>query len=110
VPNLPRGRRGNLFELKQCSGLRLLDIRLPDAFAAPIAGRSSVRWARQLAGVHGSPLIGTIIKPSVGLGPDETAELVRVRRCRHRLHQGHELQADGPACPFDLRVRGGHAG
>src|SRR3954454_7436965 len=38
LPNLLATVAGNLFELKQVSGLRLLDLRLPDAFAARYPG------------------------------------------------------------------------
>ncbi|HEV7915010.1 MAG TPA: RuBisCO large subunit C-terminal-like domain-containing protein, partial [Albitalea sp.] len=65
-----------------------------------------VEGTRRLAGVAEGPLIGTIIKPSVGLDPQQTAEQVR------QLVDGgidfikdDELQADGPHCPFDQRVR-----
>ena len=98
---------GNLFELKQCSGLRLLDIRLPAAFAAAYPGPAyGVEGTRRLAAVHGRPLIGTIIKPSVGLGPDETAALVRVLAdAGIDFIKDDELQSDGPACPFEARAR-----
>jgi ribulose-bisphosphate carboxylase large chain len=56
--------------------------------------------------VERGPLIGTIIKPSVGLDAEGTAALVR------QLLDGgidfikdDELQADGPNCPFEQRVR-----
>ena len=42
---------GNLFELKAVSGLRLLDIRLPPAFAAAYPGpRFGIAGTRRLAG------------------------------------------------------------
>src|SRR5690242_7741452 len=99
LPNLLATVAGNLFELKQASGLRLLDIRLPDAFAAAYRGpQFGVDGTRSLAGVHGRPLIGTIIKPSVGLSPEDTAELVGVlAEAGIDFIKDDELQADGPA-------------
>src|SRR5690348_1032508 len=38
LPNLLATVAGNLFELRQFSGLRLVDLRLPDAFAARYPG------------------------------------------------------------------------
>jgi ribulose-bisphosphate carboxylase large chain len=107
LPNLVATVAGNLFELKPFSGLRLLDIRLPAAFARAYAGpRFGIAGTRKLAGVHGRPLIGTIVKPSVGLGPDETAALVRtLAEAGIDFIKDDELQADGPHCPFDARVR-----
>ncbi|WP_342239736.1 ribulose-bisphosphate carboxylase large subunit family protein [Inquilinus sp. OTU3971] len=107
LPNLMATVAGNLFELKQFSGLKLLDIRLPPAFAAAHAGpRFGIAGTRRLAGVEGRPLIGTIVKPSVGLGPEDTAELVRtLAEADIDFIKDDELQADGPACPFDDRAR-----
>jgi ribulose-bisphosphate carboxylase large chain len=78
LPNLMTMVAGNLFELGQFSGLKLMDIILPPAFAEAYPGpQFGVRGTRRLAGVYDRPIIGTIIKPSVGLSPEETAELVR---------------------------------
>ena len=74
----------------------------------PIPGpQFGVAGTRRLTGVSGRPLIGTIIKPSVGLGPAETAALVAdAVRGRHRLHQGRRAAGrTAPHCPFDARVR-----
>jgi ribulose-bisphosphate carboxylase large chain len=107
LPNLMATVAGNLFELQQFSGLRLLDLRLPIAFAEGYPGpRFGVNGTRRLTGVHGRPLIGTIIKPSVGLSPDETANLVRMlAEADIDFIKDDELQADGPHCPFVERAR-----
>jgi ribulose-bisphosphate carboxylase large chain len=107
LPNLVAAVAGNLFELKQFSGLRLLDLRLPDAFADANPGPAfGIEGTRRLAGVEGRPLIGTIVKPSVGLDPQGTAALV-AELCAAGLDfvKDDELQGDGPNCPFDDRVR-----
>jgi ribulose-bisphosphate carboxylase large chain len=106
LPNLLATIAGNLFELNPVTGLRLLDIRLPEQFATAYPGpRFGVSGTRRLAGVEGRPLIGTIIKPSVGLGPEQTAALVG-ELCHAGIDfiKDDELQSDGPACPFDRRV------
>ena len=106
LPNLLATVAGNLFELGPVTGLKLLDIRLPEEFAAAYRGpQFGVEGTRRLAGVENRPLIGTIIKPSVGLGPRETATLVG-ELCAAGIDfiKDDELQSDGPACPFDARV------
>ena len=106
LPNLLATIAGNLFELNPVTGLRLLDIRLPEQFATAYPGpRFGVSGTRRLAGVEGRPLIGTIIKPSVGLGPEQTAALVG-ELCHAGIDfiKDDELQSDGPACPFNRRV------
>ena len=107
LPNLIATIAGNLFELKPFSGLRLLDVRLPSAFATRYAGpKFGIDGTRRLAGVHDRPLIGTIIKPSVGLSAEDTGALV-AQLCAGGIDfiKDDELQADGPACPFEDRVK-----
>ena len=106
LPNLLATIAGNLFELRQLSGIRLREVTLPRAFIDAYPGPAfGVAGTRRLAGVERLPLIGTIIKPSVGLTPEATADVVS------RLIDGgidfikdDELQADGPFCPFEERV------
>jgi ribulose-bisphosphate carboxylase large chain len=106
LPNLLATVAGNLWELKQFSGLRLLDLKLPPVFLERYCGpQFGVAGTRRLSNVYGRPVIGTIVKPSVGLTPAETADLVR------RLAEGgidfikdDELQSDGPHCPFEERL------
>ena len=107
LPNLMATVAGNLYELKPVAGLRLMDIELPDEFAAAYPGPAfGIAGTRELAGVPEGPLVGTIIKPSVGLSADGTAEFVD-QLCAAGVDfiKDDELQADGPACPFDERVR-----
>ncbi|MEH2598648.1 ribulose-bisphosphate carboxylase large chain [Bradyrhizobium sp. AZCC 1577] len=107
LPNLVTTVAGNLWELRQLTGLRLLDLRLPLAFASAYAGpKFGVAGTRELTGVRGRPLIGTIIKPSVGLDAAETASLVATL-CEAGIDfiKDDELQSDGSSCPFDERVR-----
>lgn len=106
LPNLLATVAGNLSELAEVSALRLLDVALPAEFAAAYPGPEfGVEGTRRLAGVAEGPIIGTIIKPSVGLSSDDTATLVRT------LVEGgidfvkdDELQANGPFCPLADRV------
>ncbi len=106
LPNLLATVAGNLFELKPVTGLRLLDLRLPSKFATAYPGpRFGVAGTRRLAGVEGRPLIGTIIKPSVGLSVDETADLVRkLSQAGLDFIKDDELQSDSRYCPFADRV------
>lgn len=68
---------GNLFELGEVTGLRLLDIDMPSDYAKRFSGpKFGIQGTRLMAGVHGRPMIGTIIKPSIGLSPQQTAEIV----------------------------------
>nr|WP_163501922.1 ribulose-bisphosphate carboxylase large subunit family protein [Halomonas socia] len=106
LPNLSSTVAGNLFELKEFSALKLLDLELPSAFVDAYPGpQFGTTGTRRLSGIESGPLIGTIIKPSVGLTPAQTAEMVE------QLIEGgidfikdDELQANGPHSPLKARV------
>jgi len=107
LPNLMATMAGNLYELRPVKSLRLLDFDLPLAFADAYPGPAfGIVGTRALTGVPQAPLIGTIIKPSVGLSAADTATMVE-QLCAAGIDfiKDDELQADGPACPFDERVR-----
>jgi ribulose-bisphosphate carboxylase large chain len=106
LPNLMSTVAGNLFELRQFSGLKLLDLRLPEPFRDAYPGpQFGVAGTRRLAGVEQAPLIGTIIKPSVGLSPSDTAATVsQLVESGIDFIKDDELQSDGPHCPFAGRV------
>ncbi|MET0430472.1 MAG: RuBisCO large subunit C-terminal-like domain-containing protein, partial [Microvirga sp.] len=77
LPNLYATIAGNLFELGELTGLRVLDLDLPEDYARQFPGPAfGVAGTRAATGIFGRPLIGTIIKPSIGLSAEETATLV----------------------------------
>lgn len=70
--------QGNLYELRQLTGIKLMDIHLPAGFTKAFSGPTfGAIGSRRRMGVAHGPMIGTIIKPSVGLSPTQTAEQVR---------------------------------
>jgi ribulose-bisphosphate carboxylase large chain len=107
LPNVLATVAGNLFELNCVAGLRLTALRMPPEMVAASPGPAfGVEGTRSLAGVTGRPLIGTIVKPSIGLSPAETAGMVAML-CEAGIDfiKDDELQADGAVCPFEERVR-----
>jgi ribulose-bisphosphate carboxylase large chain len=96
---------GNLFELREFSGLKLLDLDFPDSFRVHPGPQFGIAGTRRLTGVDTGPVIGTIVKPSVGLSPDQTADLVRtLAEAGIDFIKDDELQANSPHSPFDARV------
>ena len=106
LPNLLATVAGNLSELKAFSGLKLLDLTLPVAFLHAYRGpQFGVAGTRAFTGVYSRPLIGTIIKPSLGMSPQDTAAQVQLLAdAGIDFIKDDELQSDGPHCPFHLRV------
>lgn len=97
---------GNLFELAELSGCKLLDLELPEQFASRYPGpRFGIEGTRRLIGVAKRPLLGTIIKPSVGLSPAQTAVMVRqLGLAGIDFIKDDELMANPPHSPLAERV------
>jgi ribulose-bisphosphate carboxylase large chain len=106
LPTLVSTIQGNLYELAQFSGLKLLDFDVPSSFAGHFRGpKFGIAGSRRLTGVEGRPLIGTIIKPSIGLSPQQTAVLVKtLAEAGLDFIKDDELMASPPHSPFDQRV------
>ncbi|WP_245422850.1 3-oxo-isoapionate-4-phosphate decarboxylase OiaX [Rhizobium sp. S9] len=68
---------GGVYSIKGMTGIRIVDMKLPEAFRSAHPGpQFGIPGSRRLTGVEGRPIIGTIVKPALGLRPHETAELV----------------------------------
>ncbi|MGV2984723.1 RuBisCO large subunit C-terminal-like domain-containing protein [Microbacterium sp. AGC85] len=107
IPNLQAAIAGNLFEIKELAAIKLIDLELPDAFAERYRGpRFGVEGTREIIGRHDGALIGTIVKPSIGLSPTELAELVgELAAAGVDFIKDDELQGNGPSAPLRERVR-----
>ena len=107
LPSLLATIAGNLFELGEVTGLRLLDLDLPPAYASGFSGPAfGIDGTRRLANVFDRPMIGTIIKPSIGLSAQQTAELVdKVCAAGIDFIKDDELNADSPKDPFAQRLQ-----
>jgi len=106
LSNLMATVAGNLFELAPFSALKLLDITLPDAFRQAYPGTQfGTQGTRELIGMPDRPIIGTIIKPSVGLSPEQTARQVETLiEAGLDFIKDDELMGDSPHSPFEQRV------
>ena len=106
LPTLVSTIQGNLYEITVFTGLKLMDLELPPSFAQHFRGpKFGVAGCRKLTEVQGRPLIGTIIKPSIGMSPQQTAELVRTLvEAGIDFIKDDELMANPPHSPFDERV------
>ena len=76
IPQLLSSIAGNIYGMKLLKNLRLLDIRFPkamlDAHLGPLYG---LRGVRNILGIKNRPLLGTIVKPKVGLTSEQHAKI-----------------------------------
>ena len=106
LPSLLSTVAGNLYELQELSGVRLEDLDLPDAFARRYPGPAfGVDGTRRAAGVEGRALVGTIIKPSIGLSIEALRPLVRdLALAGIDFIKDDELNVDPDYAPFEARL------
>ena len=75
VPMMLLSVSGNIFAF--CNQVRMLDVYIPKAVAQKFNGpKFGIEGLREKLGVHDRPLILQIIKPKMGMTPEETAAQV----------------------------------
>ena len=68
MPNILSSVAGNVFGLEDIANLRLNDITFPKELISSFKGPEyGIQGIREITGVYGRPLVGTIVKPKLGL-------------------------------------------
>jgi len=74
IPQLLSDVTGNVFGLKEIKNLRVRDIVFPEEYVRTYNGPAfGIEGIRSVMQIYDRPLLGTIIKPKVGLNSDEHA-------------------------------------
>ncbi|MFM6975847.1 MAG: ribulose-bisphosphate carboxylase large subunit family protein [Sphingobacteriaceae bacterium] len=107
LPVLISTLQGNLYEITQFTGLKLMDLEVPDSFQQHFKGpRFGIKGSKSSCGVADRPMIGTIIKPSIGMGVEETAALVKTLiEAGIDFIKDDELMGSAANSLFDDRVK-----
>jgi ribulose-bisphosphate carboxylase large chain len=97
---------GNLFGLGALKKVRLLDADFPESLVRVHRGpRFGIEDARKILDVFDRPLVGTIVKPKVGLDPAGTAEVAAAAvRGGLDLVKDDETLTNQSFCPMVERV------
>ena len=106
LPVMVSTLQGNLYEIKQFTGLKLMDIEVPASFGQNFKGpKFGIEGCRKHTNVYNKPLIGTIIKPSIGLTPQQTADLVKtLAEAGIDFIKDDELLSSSANSKFDDRI------
>ena len=98
---------GNILGMKEIKALKLLDVWFPSSMLEQYDGPSyTLDDMRKYLGVYGRPILGTIVKPKMGLTSAEYAEV-----CYDFWVGGgdfvknDEPQANQDFCPYDKMVK-----
>jgi ribulose-bisphosphate carboxylase large chain len=105
IPQILSVVAGNLFGLGGVTALRLEDVDfdpLARYYKGPVFG---IKEVRKYLGVYDRPLVGTIIKPKVGLSPKRTAEVAEQAALGGLdLIKDDETLTDQAFCPLEERL------
>jgi len=75
APNILSSIAGNVFGMKAIKNLRLEDVSFPDQIIKSFRGpRFGINGIRKILKIKNRPLLGTIIKPKIGLKTEEHVE------------------------------------
>ncbi len=98
---------GNIFGMKEVRRLRLEAVRFPKILAASFPGPArGIQGIREVLGVTGRPLVGTIVKPKIGLDPKAQAQVVyEAMSAGCDLVKDDENLTSQSFCPFEERLR-----
>ncbi len=76
MPQILSSVAGNIFGMKAIKSLRLMDIEFPRSIVRSFRGpQFGIKGIRKLLGVKKRPLLGTIVKPKIGLHPKQHAKV-----------------------------------
>lgn len=107
LPVLASVVAGNLYDLGEVTGLKLIDVEVtPDYRARYDLPAMGIAGTRRSVGVQDRPLFGTIIKPNIGLSAPEIAALVeRLCIAGADFIKDDEIAGTHPHAPVDARIR-----
>ncbi len=106
IPQILSIIAGNLFGLDSLDGVRLVDLELPsdivDLYPGPQFGIEGLRGTLDRPE---KPLIGTIVKPKIGLPPDEFSDYIyEAGKGGLTNSKDDETLVDQDFCPLEERV------
>ncbi len=106
VPQILSVIAGNLFGLGSLKGVRLEDVSFPPSITSQFKGpKFGADGLRKVLGRPEKPLVGTIVKPKIGLSPERTADYVYEAGAGGLTNsKDDETLVDQPFCPIEART------
>ncbi len=107
VQNILTYIAGNVFGMKEIQALKILDVRFPSSMLEQYDGPSyTLDDMRAYLNVYDRPILGTIVKPKMGLTSAEYAEVAYdFWVWGGDFVKNDEPQADQDFCPYDKMVK-----
>ncbi len=106
IPQILSIIAGNLFGLDSLEGVRLVDLKLPSEIVERYPGpQFGIEGLRDILDRPEKPLVGTIVKPKIGLPPEDFADYVyEAGKGGLTNSKDDETLVDQDFCPLEERV------
>ncbi len=76
MPQILSSITGNIFGLDELTRLKLIDVYFPEVIVNKFSGpQLGISGAREATGIKDRPFVGTIVKPKLGLDPDQHSDV-----------------------------------
>ncbi len=107
IPQILSVVAGNLFGLETIKGVRLEDVDFPDCIMKKYKGpKFGDKGLREILGRPEKPLVGTIVKPKIGLDPKGTAAYIYEAGSGGLTNsKDDETLVDQKFCPIEDRTK-----
>lgn len=107
IPQILSVIAGNLFGLEALKGVRLEDVSFPKGILSMYKGpKYGAEGIRKILKRPEKPLVGTIVKPKIGLSPEETAKYVYEAGSGGLTNsKDDETLVDQKFCPLEARTK-----
>lgn len=106
IPQVYSSVSGNIFGMKDVKNLRLLSLKYPQKFVDDFKGpKFGIGGIREKLKIYDRPIVGTIVKPKIGLDPTSQSEVLyeaMVNGCD--VVKDDENLTSQEFCPFEERV------
>ncbi len=106
IPQILSIIAGNLFGLDSLDGVRLIDLEIPSKIVNQYPGpQFGIKGLRKILDRPEKPLIGTIVKPKIGLPPEEFSDYIYdAGKGGLTNSKDDETLVDQDFCPLEDRV------
>ncbi|AGI47214.1 Ribulose 1,5-bisphosphate carboxylase, large subunit [Thermoplasmatales archaeon BRNA1] len=107
IPQILSVISGNLYGLETLKGVRLEDVEFPSSILKKYKGpKFGDTGLREILGRPEKPLVGTIVKPKIGLSPEDTAKYIYEAGSGGLTNsKDDETLVDQKFCPIEARTK-----
>lgn len=107
IPQIYSSVAGNIFGMKDIKNIRLESLKVPEDFVSSFYGpQYGIEGIRDKLKIHKRPIVGTIVKPKIGLAPDFQSQVMYEAMIGGvDVVKDDENLTSQDFCPFEERLK-----